>query len=46
MIESVSYLAKETEHLAKLGLMKTALMQDLLIGKKRVTSLLEPALTH
>lgn len=32
--------------LAKLRLLKTALMQDLLTGKKRVTHLLEPEPTH
>jgi type I restriction enzyme S subunit len=32
--------------LGKFHSLKTALMQDLLTGKKRVTSLLEPETTH
>jgi type I restriction enzyme S subunit len=34
------------EELKKMNLIKTALMQDLLAGKKRVTPLLEPGTTH
>jgi type I restriction enzyme S subunit len=40
--KSVQHIASEVRRLRKLHSLKTALMQDLLTGKKRVTPLLEP----
>lgn len=43
LIQSEASTNSDVEHLRKLKLIKTALMQDLLTGRKRVNDLLEPA---